>query len=87
MFLTAYDAGSLLPFNQFAYNVAKCNPTDTTLLEMLQSSDNRKQKLAFAIIDCLIAENMPVAPTRKAGCSGCAFATPTGGRDNGVASS
>ena len=62
VFLTAYEAGSLLPFNQFAYNVAQCSPADTTILELLRSRDSRKQKLAFAIIGCLIAENMQLHP-------------------------
>jgi len=65
VFLAAYEAGSLLPFNQFAYNVAQCGPTDTTLLEMLRSRDSRKQNLAFAVIEWLIAENMQLRPPGK----------------------
>jgi len=57
-FLTAFDEGRLLPRNYVAYNVAQCGPSDTTLLGLLRSQDIRKQKLAVAVIELLVAENM-----------------------------
>jgi hypothetical protein len=61
-FLSAYDKGRLLPLNHVAYNVARCGPTDTMLLGLLRSQDSRKQILAFAIIESMIAENMQSRP-------------------------
>jgi hypothetical protein len=58
VFLTSYEEGRLLPRNQVAYNVAQCGPTDTTLLGLLRSQDSGKQKLAFAVIEWLVVENM-----------------------------
>jgi hypothetical protein len=64
-FLKAYDEGRLFPLNHVAYNVARCGPTDTTLLGLLRSQDSRKQKLAFAVIEWLIAENLQLRPLGK----------------------
>lgn len=54
--LAAYDGG-LLPRSNVAYNVAQCSPKDRILLELLRSRDSRRQKLAFAVIELLVAEN------------------------------
>ncbi len=65
VFLTAFEEGRLLPLSQVAYNVAQCGPTDTTLSGLLRSQDSRKQKLAFAVIEWLVAENMKLCPPGK----------------------
>jgi hypothetical protein len=62
IFLTAHDEGRWLPLNHVAYNLARCNPTDTTLVELLRSQNTRKQKLALAEIEWLITENMQLRP-------------------------
>ena len=56
--LTAHEQGGLLPVHQVAFNVAQCGPTDTTLLELLRSLNRHKQKLAIAVIERLVADNM-----------------------------
>jgi hypothetical protein len=61
-FLTAYDEGRLLPLNHVSYNVARCGPTDATLLGLLRSQDDRKQKLACAVVEWMVAENMRLRP-------------------------
>jgi hypothetical protein len=63
-FLTAHNEGRL-PLSHVAYSVARCGPTDTTLLGLLRSQDSRKQKLAFAVVELLIAENMQLGPPGK----------------------
>jgi len=65
VFLRAYDEGRLFPLNHVAYNLARCGPSDTTLLGLLRSQDSRKQKLAFAVIEWMIAENMQLRPPGK----------------------
>ncbi len=58
VFLIAHVGRRVLPLNQLAYNLAECNPNDTILLGLLRSLDSSKQKLAFAVIEWLVAENM-----------------------------
>lgn len=57
VFLKAHDGGRLLPLNQVAYHVAECRPTDATVSRLLRSPNARKQKLAFAVIEWLVADN------------------------------
>jgi hypothetical protein len=64
VFLEAYEEGRLLPFTQVAFSIARCEPTDTSLLGLLRSQDSRKQKLALAVTE-LIAENMQLRPPGK----------------------
>jgi hypothetical protein len=61
-FLTAYNKGLLPRRNDVSYHIARCCPTDALLLELLGSQDRQKQKLAIAVVECLISENMQLRP-------------------------